>query len=184
MTQNETASPPLHPHARPARRLRGRPSGLKGRCRARCATGLRPALDPGASAALMRKRCGAGQGALPRHTARRSVNQQSRSIPINQVSTVHSKITSGGVFEGDPVAERLQLLSQTSGLAARIHGMGIEVVGSPVCSWALNHATLPLLSEPSARWLIVPNATPNSPRFTMITVPVFPRNCGHVPLEE
>jgi len=37
------------------------------------------------------------------------------------------------VFESDPVAERLQLLSQTSGLAARIHGMGIEVVGSQVC---------------------------------------------------
>jgi hypothetical protein len=184
MTQNETASPPLHPHARPARRLRGRPSGLKGRCRARCATGLRPAFDLGASAALMRKRCRAGPGrSAPPHRAALSL-QQSRSIPTNQVSTVHSKITSGGVFEGDPVAERLQLLSQTSGLAARIHGMGIEVVGSPVCSWALNHATLPLLSEPSARWLIVPNATPNSPRFTMITVPVLPRNCGHVPLEE
>ena len=47
MNQNETASPPLYPHARAARRLRGRPSGLKGRCRARCPTGLRPALDPG-----------------------------------------------------------------------------------------------------------------------------------------
>ncbi len=32
-------------------RLLGRPSGLKGRCRDRCATGLRPALDPGATAA-------------------------------------------------------------------------------------------------------------------------------------
>ncbi len=34
MNHNETASPPLYPHARAARRLRGRPSGLKGRCRA------------------------------------------------------------------------------------------------------------------------------------------------------
>ena len=32
-------------------RLRGRPSGFKGRYRDRYATGLRPALDPGASAA-------------------------------------------------------------------------------------------------------------------------------------
>ena len=71
MNHNETASPPLYPHARAARRLRGRPFGLKGRYRARCATGLRPALDPGASAAPdAQKRC--GQGRPARHTARRS----------------------------------------------------------------------------------------------------------------
>jgi hypothetical protein len=73
MNQNETASPPLCPHARAARRLRGRPSGLNGRCRARCATGLRPALDPGASAAPDAQTVrGRARGALPRHTARRS----------------------------------------------------------------------------------------------------------------
>ena len=38
-------------HLRAAPRLRGRPSGLNGRCRDRCATGPRPALDPGASTA-------------------------------------------------------------------------------------------------------------------------------------
>jgi hypothetical protein len=80
MNHNETASPPLYPRARAARRLRGRPSGLKGRYRARCATGLRPALDPGASTAtLTRKRCGQG-GALPA-TPRGAQHQQSRSNP-------------------------------------------------------------------------------------------------------
>ena len=64
MNHNETASPPLYPPARAARRLRGRPSGLKGRYRARCATGLRPALDPGASAAPDAQTVRAG-GALP-----------------------------------------------------------------------------------------------------------------------
>ena len=62
MNHHETASPPLYPPARAERRLRGRPSGLKG---------LRPALDPGASAAPdAQKRC--GQGRPARHTARRS----------------------------------------------------------------------------------------------------------------
>ena len=43
--QAEAAAPPLIPQA--PRRLRGRPSGLKGRCAIAGATGLRPALDPG-----------------------------------------------------------------------------------------------------------------------------------------
>ena len=46
-------------------RLRGRPSGLKRRYRDRCATGLRPALDPGASTAPHRAVAGAGAQPLP-----------------------------------------------------------------------------------------------------------------------
>ena len=34
MNHNETPPPPQYPHARAARRLRARPSGLKGRYRA------------------------------------------------------------------------------------------------------------------------------------------------------
>jgi hypothetical protein len=49
---------------RPAR-LRGRPSGLKGRCRDRGATGLRPAFDPGASTAPHRAGARAGAEPLP-----------------------------------------------------------------------------------------------------------------------
>ena len=49
MNQAEAASPPLSPLDPRRARLRARPSGLKGRCRDRCATGLRSALDPGAS---------------------------------------------------------------------------------------------------------------------------------------
>jgi hypothetical protein len=49
MNQAEAASPPLSPLDPRRARLRTRPSGLKGRCRDRCATGLRSALDPGAS---------------------------------------------------------------------------------------------------------------------------------------
>ena len=49
MNRAEAASPPLIPLRLRHARLRARPSGLKGRCRDRCATGPRPALDPGAS---------------------------------------------------------------------------------------------------------------------------------------
>ena len=44
-------------------RLRGRPSGLKGRYRDRSATDLQPALAPGASAAPKQQRHGQAQGA-------------------------------------------------------------------------------------------------------------------------
>src|SRR5215204_3378267 len=49
-----------------------------------------------------------------------------------QLSTVHSKIASGDVFEGDPVAQRVQLLGEASGLASGVHGVGVEVVGAEV----------------------------------------------------
>jgi hypothetical protein len=45
---NEAASSPRSLLAWRRARLRARPSGLKGRYRDRCATGLQPALDPGA----------------------------------------------------------------------------------------------------------------------------------------
>jgi len=63
-------------------RLRGRPSGLKGRCRDRDATGLRPALDPGASTAP--DRAGARAGAEPLPAAARGARLVSRSNPYKQ----------------------------------------------------------------------------------------------------
>ena len=89
------------------------------------------------------------------------------------------------MFEGDPVAERLQLLSQTSGLAARIHGMGIEVVGSPALLVGLKprdvaafERAVGAMADRAERETATRRDSP------WITVPVFPRNCGHVPLEE
>ena len=55
-------------------RLRGRPSGLKGRYRDRCPTGLRPALDPAASTALTAQSARAGAQPLPARTARHSAH--------------------------------------------------------------------------------------------------------------
>jgi hypothetical protein len=63
-------------------RLRGRPSGLKGRCRDRGATGLRPALDPGASTAP--HRAGARAGAEPLPAGARGARLISRSNPYKQ----------------------------------------------------------------------------------------------------
>jgi len=67
-------------------RLRGRPSGLKGRYHDRYATGLRPALDPGASATPS-PRSGTGQGQQPL-PAGRSLGAPrlccSRSNPLQQ----------------------------------------------------------------------------------------------------
>ncbi len=67
-------------------RLRGRPSRLKGRCRDRYATGLRPALDPGASTAPPAQWHGQEQAPLPAqpHGARLVPAQ----IPLHKVSTV------------------------------------------------------------------------------------------------
>jgi hypothetical protein len=61
-------------------RLRDRPSGLKGRCRDRGATGLRPALDPGASTAPHRARVRAGAEPLPAGSARRSAHIKIKSL--------------------------------------------------------------------------------------------------------
>jgi hypothetical protein len=66
MNRVEAASPPLFPPARRRTRLRARPSGLKGHCRDRYATGLRPALDPGASTAPQHAAARAGAGAARR----------------------------------------------------------------------------------------------------------------------
>jgi hypothetical protein len=69
-------------------RLRGRPSGLKGRCHDRYATGLRPALDPGASTAPHRAAApGRRRGPLPA-ASRGAQRPLSRSNPYKQVSTV------------------------------------------------------------------------------------------------
>ena len=66
MNPMEAASPPLIPSDPRRARLRGRPSGLKGRrYRDRYATDLRPALDPGASTAPNRAGARAGPAAMP-----------------------------------------------------------------------------------------------------------------------
>ena len=67
-------------------RLRGRPSGLKGRCRDRGATGLRPALDPGASTALTAQEHGQVQSPCP--PKRAALGSYQDQIPTNKVSTV------------------------------------------------------------------------------------------------
>jgi hypothetical protein len=59
----------LSPLARRRATLRARPSGLKGRCRDRCATDLRPALDPAASTAPHRAATRAAAGQLPARRA-------------------------------------------------------------------------------------------------------------------
>jgi hypothetical protein len=82
MNQAEAASPPLSPLDPRRARLRTRPSGLKGRCRDRGATGLRPALDPGASTAP--QRAGARAGAEPLPAGARGARLISRSNPYKQ----------------------------------------------------------------------------------------------------
>jgi hypothetical protein len=64
----------LRPGVERRARLPGRPSSLKGRCRDRCATGLRPALDPGVATAPHRAaaRAGAAAPARPPHVAQPS----------------------------------------------------------------------------------------------------------------
>jgi hypothetical protein len=71
MNPMEAASPLIPLDTRRAR-LRGRPSGLKGRYRDRCATGLLPALDPGASAAPDHAAVTGRHTALPAQRAART----------------------------------------------------------------------------------------------------------------
>ena len=83
MNPVEAASPPQSPLGPRRATLRARPSGLKGRCRDRCATDLRPALDPGASTAPHRAAARAAAGQLPAAARRRAQTTN----PYNQVST-------------------------------------------------------------------------------------------------
>jgi hypothetical protein len=74
-------------HIGPRRaRLRGHPSGFKGRCAIADATGPRPALDPGASAAPPAQRHGQDQRPCPPN--QRGARLERSKIPTNQVSTV------------------------------------------------------------------------------------------------
>ena len=79
MNPVEAASPPQSPLGPRRATLRARPSGLKGRYRDRYATDLRPALDPGASAAPDRAAARAGARRCP--PKRAALNQQ---ITTNQ----------------------------------------------------------------------------------------------------
>jgi hypothetical protein len=99
MNRAEAASPPLSP-IRPRRaRLRARPSGLKGRCRDRYATGLRSALDPGASTAPHRAATRAAAEQLPARG--RGARHDIKINPNNQVSTV------SGDCQGRPEGDEL-----------------------------------------------------------------------------
>jgi hypothetical protein len=90
------ASPPLKARGRCRARLRARPSGLKGRGRDRCATDLRPALDPGASTAPHRAAAPGSAGALPAKRAAPATKPRSnrynpslygfRGLPIQERS--------------------------------------------------------------------------------------------------
>jgi hypothetical protein len=80
MNPVEGGSPPLFAPPRRRARLRARPSALKGRCRDRCATDLRPALDPGASTAPHRAAPRAAAGQLPAGRAAPSTNTKIKSL--------------------------------------------------------------------------------------------------------
>ena len=80
MNRVQAASPPLSPLDRRRARLRARPSGLKGRCRDRCTTGLRPALDPGASTAPHHAAARAAAGQLPARRAAPSTKTKIKSL--------------------------------------------------------------------------------------------------------
>ncbi len=67
-------------------RLRGRPSGLKGRCRDRCATGLGPPLTPEPLRPLTAQWHGQAQG--PARLDARRLGSYQDQIPTNKVSTV------------------------------------------------------------------------------------------------
>jgi hypothetical protein len=69
MNRAEAGSRPPLLLGRRRARLRARPSGLKGRCRDRCATGRRPALDPGASTAPDHAAITGSRTALPAQRA-------------------------------------------------------------------------------------------------------------------
>jgi hypothetical protein len=86
MNPVEAASPPQSPLGPRRATLRARPSGLKGRCRDRCATGHSPPLTPEPLRPLTEQRHGQAQGAARR--ARGAEHQEPRSNPYNQVSTV------------------------------------------------------------------------------------------------
>jgi hypothetical protein len=80
MNHIEAAWPPLSPLSRRRARLRGRPSGLKGRYRDRCATGPRPALDPGVSTAPNQAAYGAAAGRCPPTARRRPPTTKIKSL--------------------------------------------------------------------------------------------------------
>jgi hypothetical protein len=87
MNQTEAASPPLSPLDPRRARLRARPSGLKGRCRDRCATGLQSAPDPGASTGPQPGN-DARAGPRPCPPLRGAQHGHQDQNPYNQVSTV------------------------------------------------------------------------------------------------
>jgi hypothetical protein len=77
-------------------RLRARPSGVKGRCRDRCATDLRPALDPGASAGPDQAAVTGRRRALPAQRAAQTPTNQDQ-IPTTR-SLRFEGIASGRLF--------------------------------------------------------------------------------------
>jgi hypothetical protein len=80
MNPIEAASPPLTPLGLRRARLRARPSGLKGRYHDRHATGLRPALDPGASTGPNHAAVTGRRTALPAQRAAQTTTNQIKSL--------------------------------------------------------------------------------------------------------
>ena len=80
MNPMAAASPPLIPSDPRRARLRGHPSGLKGRCAITTVTDLRPALDPGASAAPHAQRHGQHQRRCPPERAALTQNPYKSSL--------------------------------------------------------------------------------------------------------
>jgi hypothetical protein len=84
MNRAEAGSRPPLLLGRRRARLRARPSGLKGRCRDRCATGRRPALDPGASTAPDHAAITGSRTALPAQRSGADHTQNQDQIPTTK----------------------------------------------------------------------------------------------------
>ena len=93
-------------------RLRGRPSGLKGRYRDRCPTGLRPALDPAASTAPHRA-VGTGRRTAPCPPEPHGARLISRSNPYKQ-SLYGFRGLPGSLWDVGPISNTNGTLSTTA----------------------------------------------------------------------
>jgi hypothetical protein len=93
MNPVEAASPPLNPLGLRRFRLRRHPSGLKGRCRDRYATDLRPALDPRAPTAPNPALVSGSRTALPAQRAAQTPPPRSKSLQPNLYGSLENNLS-------------------------------------------------------------------------------------------
>ena len=108
MNPMAAASPPLIPSDPRRARLRGHPSGLKGRCAITTVTDLRPALDPGASAAPHPQRHGQHQRRCPPERAALTQNPYKSSLYGSRGLPRLSKLCVGITLNADSASWRDQ----------------------------------------------------------------------------